>query len=85
MEIEKWIYGLLENVFKPLVNDVHKILNNALKLNIKKKDLLFVLQQVIKLETKRIYINAILYLLMTIIITWGIYGLVARYPQQILR
>jgi hypothetical protein len=83
--LDRWVFGLLENVLKPLVTDIHKILDKTLKLNIKKDELLYVLQQVIKLETKRIYVNAILYLLMTIIITWGIYGLVARYPQQILR
>ena len=83
--LDKWIYGMLENCLKPLVSDVHKILNNALKLNIKKKDLFLALDKVVTLETTRIYINAILYLLMTIIITWSVYELVTRYPQQIFR
>ncbi len=76
---------MCENVFKPLVIDIHKILDKSLKLKIKKEDLFLALDKVVALETTRIYVNGVLYLLMTIIITWGIYGLVARYPQQILR
>lgn len=83
--VDKFIYGLIENALKPLINDARELLETAWKMKIDKYDLDYAVEQVIKLETKRIYVNAILYLLMTIIITWGIYGLVARYPQQILR
>jgi len=83
--MDKWIFNLIENALKPLINDARKLLETAWKMKINKKDMYLALAMVVRLEIRRIYINALLYLLMTIIITWGIYGLVARYPQQILR
>lgn len=76
--IEKWVYALLENVLKPLVKDIHKILTQTLKLGIKKKDFLTMVETIVKSETDRVCINAVLYLLMTIIIcltVWRFYAL----------
>ena len=68
---------MLENVLKPLVKDIHKILTQTLKLKIKKKDLLTLVEKVVKSETDRVLINAILYLLMTTIICYTLWRMYA--------
>ena len=67
----RWVFETLRNVIEPLVKDINKILDRVGNDDIQK-----VVDKVLNLELKRIYINSILYLLITIIVcsTLVIYG-----------
>ena len=64
MGMDRWLYEIIKNVITPIVQDINKILDRVGDNSLK-----YAIDEVVKLETKRVYINALLYLIVTIIVS----------------
>ena len=62
--IDRFVFEMIKNVVQPIVTDINKILDRVGDNSLK-----YAIDEVVKLETKRIYVNALLYLLVTILVT----------------